>query len=186
MVNNYIDIQSPGYEGFLLIYRIFHGCISEKNNTANSLAISFPDYCFEANRKKGNCTLGKRLRIFGKIPSLLRFLNNPYIVSLSKAGVVTITDPLKIPEKTYPVCFVRDRRLDRYFRDWRDSDRTMLSEFKFPFITLDSSRSNNKFTLRIRQDFVEEYSTGEYSSYGLSKDGSTVPWWNEHTVEGVS
>ncbi len=174
------------------IMHVIHGILSKYD--ISNIGVSFPEYS-ENN-------LGSIVRIFGNEDNLMRVVDNDGIQTLIKRNMVNMEID-EVPSNATYVQYKRSRidllkgntRNSRYQQkigylkgkgvvvdsDIRKEikDRMRKETPKYPFIgTASKSTGGCKFMLYVKKVVhVEQIPVkmGEYTSYGLSKNGSCVP-----------
>ena len=186
MFESYFDVSKPADGSFAplkLAFTILHGVMA--GNPEKQIALSFPDYYFD-NGKNGVGTLGDTIRVFAESSLLIELRNHPYLKNIEGPDILTLSGIEKVPDDALATCFVRDRTVEHYHNAAKKYEdfKTRAGGLRVPpHITLESSGSTaegnqkNNFTMFIRRVAAPAHKTGRYTSYGLSIDGSTVPWF---------
>jgi len=155
---------------------ILHGINKRKLGV---LGLSLPEYNEE--------NLGDIFRIisFNK-NNLIEYIHHPIIQLLIKTQAVTNASIIESVNSKNEIRFIRDRRYDRrrighwvnqgYSENEAKERITMLNEIKEPlhFIWM-RSNNGNLFKIYIRKESTPNRLDGLFNSYGLSKEGATVP-----------
>lgn len=154
------------------------------------IGLSFPQHA------KGKAGLGAVMRLHGSQASLIQLMETTWLQGardhLADAGPA----PLPVPEtvKGYrPVLRVQAdsnperlrRRLMRRHPDDIDADQARAripdeaaKQLDLPFVALTSTSTGQHFRLFIQHGPVQAApQPGSFSAYGLSLQGSTVPWF---------
>lgn len=188
----YLDfiIQGIPTDEHLLRSRLFtvlHGVLSRHYD--GTVGLSFPEII--ENK------LGKVIRAFGTQEVLQHLNHQPALQNLADRGAIQINYILRTPDETGAVRFIRDRSVEKQGRYYlarcqkrRQKRGTDKSEFAkplsvanqrfnncLPYVQLLSSSNENNFSISIRKQDAVFTQEGTFSSYGLSKKGSTVPWF---------
>jgi CRISPR-associated endoribonuclease Cas6/Csy4 subtype I-F len=162
-------INSNKKSAFRLIHDLFHGHVS---GDENFLAISYPEYqCNDLG-----CRLGNRIRVVGNKKDLIRLSGNLAIKRLLLQNMIAVGEITKIPKNHINVRFIRDRTLDKAKKIEKETGEK--AEFlKMPFFERKSYKNKYAHKVFIRKELSMDPVFGQYSSFGLSKDGTTVPYW---------
>lgn len=192
MTNYYVDFEILGApcDGAFLrnkVFNLIHGTLNQ--NFAGKIGLSFPDY-------KEN-TLGKRIRAFGTFEDLNVLTHQSKLIGLAESGAVRINAILPVPKLVSAARFIRDRRMEKQAKAFlarskrrrekrgtqeksiaqphqqNENDKTTI----LPYLKLQSTSNRFTFSLYIRKEPAIDIQHGTYSGYGLSHDGSTVPWF---------
>lgn len=152
------------------------------------IGICFPRYQMGLQRQHNG--LGNKLRLIAPDRETLEALNIEQQLERLK-DYVHIKSIAPVPENTYPVTVRRYRfrpieiqaksLAERYGIEFERAMEHCLTyrkrEIFPPFIKIKSYSSGNPFPLVILQENALVENNGVYTTYGLSKQGSTVPMW---------
>lgn len=168
----FIEFQALGSSKsntFRLIHDLFHGHVS---GDENFLAISYPEYqCNDLD-----CRLGNRIRAVGNEKDLVELSENPAVKRLLLQNMIAVGEITTIPDNHINVRFVRDRTLDKAKKLEKETGEK-ASFIKMPFFERKSKKNKYAHKVFIRKELSMDPVVGQYSSFGLSKDGTTVPYW---------
>lgn len=185
MNNNYFDITVPKNDSLaalVLSYKVLHGTIS--SNKDLNIGLGFPGFYHD----KVVCTIGSAIRIFSDYSLLVDLQNHPHLIDIAQSGGLDISAIKLVPKDAVPVRFVRSRSPDYYrnncqkYADFKGKAGPLK---KLPYLSVTSSSSLNangdpsSYSIYIRKEEAGEHVDGSYSAYGLSQNGSTVPWFAE-------
>ena len=133
------------------------------------IGINFP---FMQEHKNENVTsFGETMRVFGTKGDLLVFLRNASLSALLEEPDLTVSKIQEVPDDAAFVQTLRDRTVER-----RKKLKIKVERY-FPYMKLKSLSNKKKFSLFIKTKTVQEPTPGYFSTYGLSKDGSTTPYF---------
>lgn len=163
-----------------LMFKI-HGYIVESKA---ELAISFPDYSLE------ECTLGARLRVHGSHAALEAFraaraLKGVYdyidvnaIMPVPAAAKFAVVKRYQC-KNNFERCRRRADKRGTLTVEQRDALFTLANQRHnpYPAIELWSKSSGMMYVQHIRQELADAAVEGEFNSFGLSRSGATVPFW---------
>ena len=188
----YLDITLlPDAEanlGFLWqkVYRQLHLALVEQQtaNGNSAIAVSFPEY---GNK---DFPLGSKLRLFALTQSQLQQLDmGKWLNRLTDYSHCASIKKVSESVSTF-VCFKRvqfDTNVDRLARRRAkrkgESFEQALKHFnnfkeqesKLPFVNMNSLSKKEQFRLFIGKEIVKQTESSEFTSYGLSLGGATVP-----------
>lgn len=169
-----IRLSEPAGDPRLMgvVVRALHDAIAGLA-VAERPGICFPDYAPHS--------LGARVRVIGPMPALLAVEHDGVLDTLVMEGFVEITPRAAVPESTERVRVRRDRRFEHARRAERRHQSQGLAE-RFaasPCLMLPSTSTGRHFPLAITQALEPEAAEPEagFGSYGLSREGSTLPWF---------
>ena len=180
--------------GFLWtkVYTQIHLALAEytKNIDPKGLGITFPEYNYDIKNPKKS-TLGRSLKVYTKDSDSLAKLDlKIWLKRLD--GYVTLSGIVSAELSEKHAAFTRyqpknqaglRRMLRRRIEKLRESeeqaqshiDQLKTEKTTLPFIQLESLTNFNEFRLYIKRLEVSEQKEGTFTTYGLSKDGATVP-----------
>ena len=188
----YLDITLlPDAEanlGFLWqkVYRQLHLALVEQQaaNGNSAIAVSFPEYGDK------DFPLGSKLRLFALTQSQLQQLDmGKWLNRLTDYSHCASIKKVSESVSTF-VCFKRvqfDTNVDRLARRRAkrkgESFEQALKHFnnfkeqesKLPFVNMNSLSKKEQFRLFIGKEIVKQTESSEFTSYGLSLGGATVP-----------
>ncbi|WP_419537197.1 type I-F CRISPR-associated endoribonuclease Cas6/Csy4 [Endozoicomonas sp.] len=134
----------------------------------------------------GASTIGKTLRIFSTYSQLIELKNHPSLKKIVSSKEVDFSPIAEVPPHAVPVRFIRDRSVDHYFlncrkhEEFREKAGTLRRLPCISFTSSGFSSPHNKghcFSVFVRREEADQHITGPYTNYGLSRSGSTVPWF---------
>lgn len=186
------DAETSAYYLWERIYTQIHLALVENKEADNTLkvGISFPEYNLDAHQ------LGNKLRLFSESAEKLEQLDLARWLS-RLSDYVHFTKVREVPSKVDGHGYFKrliekgsHERLARrrakklsisydealaYFQSDKDRKRSAKEVYRYPFITLKSLSSGEKYPLTIALVVTDEANTGKgFSTYGLSSK-STVP-----------
>ena len=154
-------------------------------DTKENIGISFIEY----GSKK--FPLGQRLRLFAESKKIFNKLNiEKWLERLIE--YVEISSIMHTPSNVMYATFSRKqiktgipRLARRYAKRHGISYEQALDcykeieeiQIKLPFINIISSSTKQPMKIFIQQSIQNKFFSGEFNSYGLSKDGTNVPWF---------
>ena len=178
--------------GFLWtkVYTQVHLALAEYNNSANNIGISFPEYQYNEKKPKDS-TIGKVIRVFAKdTDSLAKLDLRKWLKRLEDyASLSEITEcPTDSdygvftryqPKNQSSLRRIARRRIER-LQESEQQAMNHISKLKtkksnYPCILLVSLTNHHEYPLFIKLEKTSESESQDYSTYGLSKNGSTVP-----------
>lgn len=194
-MRNYVEITLlPGVDitlNFLWekVYRQLHLALVEIQDSDKTVpvGVAFPGYRYDTEKNE----LGSKIRLFSPTMEKLEALNiNQWLSRLS--DYVHVSSIRDVPEKnrSYTVFKRIQSKNNNHKMARRKAKREgisieqTLAYFKgrkeqyslAPFVRIKSLSSNNQYRLIILQEKANgSYCEGVFSTYGLSKNGSTVP-----------
>lgn len=164
----------------------------QRDHTSQPLGISFPEYQYKENgNTPGN--LGKTIHLISDQESHLKQLDLPeWLRRLSDH--ITLSDTEAVPDdiekhssftRYQPKNSAAKRRAFRHrVEKLGESEEqayayiTGMTQARslLPYIQMQSLSNQQRYNLFIKQtDVTESSSNGEFTTYGLSKNGATVP-----------
>ena len=173
------------------VYQQLHLALVEIQDSDKTVrvGVAFPEY--RCDTEKNAYQLGSKVRLFSPIRETLEAVNiNQWLLRLS--NYVHISSIRNVPGKnqSYTIFKRSQPKNNNHKMAKRKAQREgisleqALSYFKgrkeqyslAPFVRIKSMSSNNQYRLIILQEKVNEnHQKGIFSTYGLSKNGSTVP-----------
>ncbi|MCX4030211.1 type I-F CRISPR-associated endoribonuclease Cas6/Csy4 [Endozoicomonas sp. SM1973] len=191
-----VDIITPANEtGWMMgkVMRQLHGYLSA--NEINTIGVAFPEL---KNNHPGN-----QLRIFGDQTALARLIKGSNLLFLQESGGIKLIQCLNTPEVNTFVSYRRSQRADRgspkglkkgqerfiqYLKNKGiEPDQTILKarahrwhkeyQAERAFLSIGSKSTGQQFQLCIQQTLSSKPTEGYFSSYGLSKSGTTLPYF---------
>lgn len=171
-MGSFIEIEATGRDkitSFRLAHDFLHGHVSGEEN---ELATSFPDYM----NNDVHCQMGNRLRVIGCKNKLNEIVNHAVLARLTSQSMLTVSAIQPVPDNHIHVRFIRDRSLDKAKKKERETGEK--AQFvRMPSIERQSKENKYPHRVFVRKELAIEPVKGSFSSFGLSKDGSTVPYW---------
>lgn len=159
MISNYIDIkleQSDKTPHFVnKLFTRIHGFISD--NKLNNIAVYFPEI-----HSRG---LGSTVRVFSDKQTLKLLIENPGVLYFSKAELANFSDILDTPDSAKQAVLKRDRLIEAGKRPNKD----------VPYVVYQNDKNGKTFSIFLRREIVDDKTEGDFSSFGLSRNGATVP-----------
>lgn len=180
--------------GFLWMksYTQIHLALVEYINNIDSdgLGIAFPEYNHDEKSPRKS-TLGHSLKISAKDTNALAKLDLATWLKRLE-GYVTVSEIIRSDQLEKHITFTRyqpknQARLRRMLRRRMDSlgeneeqaqshiSQLTAKKTTLPFIQLESLSNLQAFRLFIKKNEASEQKDGSFTTYGLSKDGATVP-----------
>jgi len=161
MFEYYIDFKIKDPQTSYFINRLFtkiHGFMTKNRSF---FAMDLPS--------ASEISSGDILRIFSDAVSIDKITNDPRINMYIKNKVIETTYLVQIPKKiTQFVILKRNRFAEKV---------TYPKNKKKPFHINYENNSNGKvFSLYLDRTIVDKHKEGEFTSFGTSKDSSTVPY----------
>ena len=180
-MTHYFDIKlkakTPYEMGELLnnLYSLLHKKIWEMKNTR--IGVSFPEY---------RQHLGSVVRVHGKDTELVNFRTKSWLGELATECDFSEIKPT--PEAKEFAVFNRvqqtqsNSKLKRFIKRNNPSEEEIRSykaklfggSLDLPYLELLSTSTNQRHRIYIRRESSEQ-KEGTFTTYGLSKDGATVP-----------
>jgi len=149
-----------------------------------SVGVSFPQYSLKP------MTLGSKLRLHGTRSDLDSLFQQDWLTGMK--DYIDCSEVAAIPQQHQHIRVRRvqaksnpERLARRYAKrhgidldDARQKYQRMKPvKLHFPFLSLNSQSTGQRFTLFINQENILQYALpGEFNRYGLSQD-ATVPWF---------
>ena len=173
------------------LLHILHGF--NRSMDEPGVGVSFPKWFAHLDQKQS--TVGTVFRFVGDRTILTIFAVNASLSDLADHEVVDISGIKEVPTDVDEVRFIRDRLLERYRKESDDQSIESFSKYveaksltcqQFggsvlmknawpPAVALKSKQNRKVYPIRVRMESSSEIVSGHFSSYGLSKEGSTVP-----------
>lgn len=172
MSTHYIEIvvdhdQAFAQTIFSRIIGILHATFKEFGESP--IGTSFPYW--QNHTQPSGVSLGKVIRLFGSRPSLLYFSRNAQMDDIANIFEVKMSAILPTPEDVDHVAQIRDRKIERYKKN-----QWPISKY-LPYLKCQSKSNRKTFSLFVDMNMSDEKKEGLYSTYGFSKEGSTVPYF---------
>lgn len=160
MLEYYIDFSVKDSQTEYFINRLFTKIHGYMNSKKIEFSIDFP--C--ANEK----TLGNTLRVFSNAACIDGIVNDPRINMYLTNKVIVTTYLMKVPEKILKYVVLRRNR-------FAEKATYPKSKEKPCHIVYENNANSKRFTLYIDRDIVNESKEGNFTSFGTSKNGATIP-----------
>ncbi|MDF1812256.1 MAG: type I-F CRISPR-associated endoribonuclease Cas6/Csy4 [Verrucomicrobiales bacterium] len=158
-----------------------------KHSSPSGLGVSFPDYQYDPDDPTIN-SLGSKLRVFSESTENLSHLDlRTWLKRFSDYLVLSEVQSCKSDSKNVRFNRVQQNqspaKLRRFIRRFQPSEEQISAyeeklhnaNLDFPYIELQSLSAGHQFRLYIRKEETSQSVAGTFSTYGLSKEGATVP-----------
>lgn len=182
MKRKYFDIvikADKEYQAQLMaeLMRQLHGILSGLGEHAPNIALSFPYH--QHGLRQDQTQMGHIVRVVGDQLSVLQIHRHGAIGYLAESGFFRIKEIEDVPDDAVEVRFVRDRLKEKYakVRKLYPDVKHETDNICYPYVDLRSQSNKKNFKLYVRMEKAESRVDGQYSTYGLSKEGSTVPFF---------
>ena len=153
-----------------------HGLSKGAAELAPRVGLAFPEW--QPGHKPHECSIGSHIRVIGDKLSVMQMHRHHKVGEMAESGLFLIGDVEKVPEDAVEVSFVRDRQYEKYSRlkrKYPDIKHKSL-DVSLPCILLDSKSSGRRwYPVIVRMERAGGRVDGVFNSYGLCKDGTTVP-----------
>ncbi|EGR2227466.1 type I-F CRISPR-associated endoribonuclease Cas6/Csy4 [Vibrio parahaemolyticus] len=175
-MNHYLDISlnlktEIRHKTIQGLVSIVHATQTKSNELGGSikLAIDFPKMVNESNKSD----FGDTLRLIGSRDSLISIATNGNICNMEECGQIELSVISQIPTEVHGYVIVkRDRKLER-FKAGKKGAKPL--DVKPCFIALRSKANGRPFSINIVRIKSNKKHEGDFSTYGLSSNGSTIP-----------
>lgn len=175
------------------LMHILHGF--NRSMDTPGVGVSFPRW--HAHVDVTRSTVGTTFRFVGDRMTLNLFSANAALGDMADHEVIDIHAVQEVPEDVDEVRFVRDRLMERFRKEKEDQSieafadyitsrsltcqqhggSVMMSNAWPPAVALKSRENRKVYPIRVRMESSPTRTDGTFSSYGLSHDGTTVPFF---------
>jgi CRISPR-associated endoribonuclease Cas6/Csy4 subtype I-F len=195
MITHYVHIDilgRPTDKHFLCnrLLKVIHGILSA--HFQGQIGMGFP-YYKKQTEENVKASLGDRVTLFGNNKALEFITHQPKIIDLAEANVIQIKAIENVPNDPSWVRYTRNRQIEKTGKNYLErcirrrerrgtpissanSEKHKIEKDSLPFIQLSSSSNKNQYLLYVDQTQVMEPCLGTFTKYGLSSNGSTVPF----------
>jgi CRISPR-associated endoribonuclease Cas6/Csy4 subtype I-F len=148
------------------IMTILHCTINGKDDS--TISVGFPFW--QEHADESYATVGDVLRFVGDKTDLIMFSRNHSLNELCENDAIEINKIKDVPLDSVEVIYKRNRAIEKHFK-YKRNDKILKFKPKFKV----KSSSKDGFTLFIDMIKSESRVNNGYTTYGLSKNGSTFP-----------